>query len=522
VKQENRDVLQNYYLAGLFKYSGFDPMSSPAEIPFKSVVQIDRASNTPVYVQIARQFINAIQRGVLVPGVKLPGTRNLSQMLEVHRKTIVAAYAELDAQSWIETLPNKGTFVTNKPPLSQSDPLKYNTEFLGSYPSTAGFAFKTSMLLDREVSLSRKSQEFTDGLPDVRLAPLDKLAKTYSGLLKRSSSSRHLGYSHVEGNPYYRHELAVYLNNTRGLHIRAENVLSCRGIHMGLYLAAMLLLTKGDKVLVGKPSYYVANMIFQQAGAQIISLPVDDQGISVEAVRALCSSGSPIRMLYITPHHHYPTTVTLSAERRLELLQLSAHYGFIILEDDHDFDFHYNSSAVLPLASADSSGMVVYVGSFCKALAPGLRAGYLVAPENLIAELGKLRRIIDRQGDLLMEQALGEMLHEGEIQRHLKKALKIYHQRRDAFCARLSDGFGDLLTHEQPPGGLAVWTDWRKDINLMKVSRECLKHDLHLPQPLLFQTDQLSGIRLGFGNLNELEAQHALRILAEAARRSIG
>ena len=490
-------------------------MSSPVEIPLKNVLLLDRTLATPVYLQIARQMINAIQRGVLVSGVRLPGSRSLSTTLGVHRKTIVAAYAELDAQGWIDIMPNKGTFVTKKPPVSTADPLKFNAAFLDSYPAVAGFLFKKSMLLDRPVSVSKTSLEFTDGLPDIRLAPLDKLSKAYYSVMKRSVNGKYLGYSHVEGNEYFRDKLAVYLNNTRGLHIGKENIMSTRGIQMGVYLASTLLLDPGDTVMVGKPSYYVANMIFQKAGAKIISVPVDQEGISIEAIRKVCQT-TRVRMLYITPHHHYPTTVTLSAERRVELLNLSMQYGFIILEDDHDYDFHFNSSPVLPLASADGAGMVVYIGSFCKALAPGLRAGYLVAPQNLIAELAKLRRIIDRQGDLMMEQALGEMLHEGEIQRHLKKTQKVYHERRDLLCALLNEEFEGVLSHHKPPGGLAVWTEWRKDINLMKVSRECLRRDLHLPQSLLFQTGQLSGMRLGFGNLNEMEIGRALRVLREA------
>lgn len=496
--------------------SGFDIMSSPVEIPYKNVLLIDRASGTPVYLQVARQMINAIQRGVLISGVKLPGTRRLSEILEIHRKTAVAAYAELDAQGWIETLPNKGTFVTNNTNASKADPLNFTSAFLGSYPSETGFTFRKSMLLDRPVSVAKTTLEFTDGLPDVRLAPLDKLAKAYSSVLKRGMNGRHLGYSHIEGNEYFRDKLAGYLNNTRGLHVGKENIISTRGIQMGLYLASTLLLEPGDTVIVGEPSYYVANMIFQQAGAKILSVPVDSQGVSVEAIRRLCATRR-IRMLYITPHHHYPTTVTLASERRVELLNLSVQYGFIILEDDHDYDFHFSSSPVLPLASADGAGMVVYVGSFCKALAPGLRSGYLVAPRNLIAELAKLRRIIDRQGDLMMEQALGELLHEGEVQRHLKKAQKVYHQRRDLLCRLLEEEFQDILTCDQPPGGLALWTEWRKDISLMKVSRECLKRNLHLPQALLFQTGQLSGMRLGFGNLSEAEMHRALGILKESS-----
>jgi GntR family transcriptional regulator/MocR family aminotransferase len=174
----------------------------------------------------------------------------------------------------------------------------------------------------------------------------------------------------------------------------------------------------------------------------------------------------------------------------------------------------------LPLASADGAGMVVYVGSFCKALAPGLRSGYVVAPRNLIRELGKMRRIIDRQGDLMMEQALAELLDEGEIQRHIKKAQKVYHQRRDLFTELLENDFSPYLTFKAPPGGLAIWTEWRRDINLMRVSKECLRENLHLPQTLLFQTGRLSAMRLGFGNLDEKELREATSILKAALEKT--
>ncbi|QRR03297.1 aminotransferase-like domain-containing protein [Dyadobacter sandarakinus] len=487
-------------------------MSSPVEIPFPSIVRIERDGASPVFLQIARQMINAIQRGVLRTGVRLPGTRTLAELLDVHRKTVVAAYQELDAQGWIELVPNKGTFVAHRLPGQEDSPAGFGAELLSGYPRTAGFAFEQSMLLDRPVTLSRAGLEFTDGLPDVRLAPLGKLAKAYSSVLRRGNNRKFLGYSHVEGNSYFREKMADYLNNTRGLHIGTDNILTTRGIQMGIYLASMLLLRSGDNVVVGNLSYYVANMIFQQAGANILQVPVDEEGISIEAVRALCEMRQ-IRMLYITPHHHYPTTVTLSAERRMALLSLSVQYGFVILEDDHDYDFHYHSSPVLPLASADRAGMVVYVGSFCKAIAPGLRSGYLVAPANLIHELGKMRRIIDRQGDLLMEQALGELLDEGEIQRHIKKATKVYHSRRDHLQKLLDEQLSPFLRFTTPPGGLAVWTEWRKDISLMRVSRECSRYGLHLPQTLLFQNEGLSGARLGFGNLNEEELGNAVEIL---------
>jgi GntR family transcriptional regulator/MocR family aminotransferase len=490
-------------------------MSSPVKIPFKSLIRIDKGLDKAVYLQLAFQLINAIQRGVLVPGIQLPGSREMAAMLDLHRKTIIAAYDELDAQGWIEVRPNKGTFVCTKFQVIPNNASKHHPDFLASYPPRTGYGFKKSILLDLSVVKTNATLEFTDGLPDVRLAPLADLSRVYGTNLKRKSNLKHLGFTPNEGSEYFKEMLTTYLNNTRGLHISKSNVMVTRGVDMGIYLAAELLLQREDLVLVADLSYYVANMIFQKVGAKIISVPVDEQGIDVDAVREMCKT-QHIRMLYLTPHQHYPTTVTLSAERRVELLNLSVTYGFIILEDDYDYDFQFNNSPILPLASADTQGMVIYIGSLAKSLAPGFRSGYLVAPENLIKELGKLRGLIDRQGDVLMEQALAELLEEGEIQRHLKKTLKVYMERRDAFCALLQTHLGKVVSFEVPAGGLAVWTKWKTDLNLMRISNNCMRNHLYLPQTLLYQKRGLSAMRLGFGNQNVEELERSVKILAAA------
>jgi len=491
-------------------------MSSPVEIPFSTLIRLE-ASSTPLYLQISRQLINAIQRGALAPGARLPGTRKLSELLDVHRKTIVAALDELEAQGWITVKPNIGTFVIEQPEKPATAPTNKDYAGLVRYPSRTGFHFPVSNLLDRPSTLVKADLLFTDGQPDTRLAPLDKLSRAYRRVMNRKLARHLLGYSHLHGAPFYRKQLARYLNDTRGIPASPENILTTRGIQMGIYLTSVLLLEPGDLVVVGDTSHYVGNMIFQQCKARVMTVPVDENGISVNSLADVCRR-ERVRMLYITPHHHYPTTVTLSADRRLELLRLSKRYGFIILEDDHDYDFHFDSSPLLPLASADTEGMVVYVGSFCKALAPGLRQGYIVAPRNLIDELAKLRRIIDRQGDLVMEQALAELLGEGEVHRHLKKAQKIYHRRRDLFCGQLREHFGEELHFTAPPGGLAVWMEWQKPVNLLRIARNCRQMGLHLPETLLFQTRRLTATRLGFGNLDEEEISAALKILRQASQ----
>ncbi|MDQ1096242.1 MULTISPECIES: MocR-like pyridoxine biosynthesis transcription factor PdxR [Chryseobacterium] len=489
-------------------------MDSPVTVPYTSFINIDRKSNAPVYMQISNQLINAIQRGILPAGTKLPGTRSMSQLLTVHRNTIVAAYDELLAQGWIESVPNKGTFVHGSDPETQNPDINFQKNDLQRYPKTTGFTFKHSSILDNPFEKSGCDYIFNDGIPDIRLTQIDQHSRIYSSILKRKAHKINQ-YNH-DGSEFFKENLSRYLNLSRGLPISKNNLLITRSTEMSIYIASQILLAEGDVVLVGELSYFSVNMIFQQSKVAIHRVPVDREGIDVGAVREICSR-QKVRMLYLTPHHHYPTTVTLSAQRRLELLRLAATYGFIILEDDYDYDFHYDKSPILPLASADTSGMVIYIGSFGKSLAPGFRTGFIVAPENLMDEMRKYLGIIDRQGDILMEQVLGEMIAEGEIHRYLKKSVKVYRERKEAFTLLLEEYLGNYIQFEQPSGGLAIWAEWKAPVNLMQLSRLCAQNNLFIPKTLLYQNRNLTAMRLGFGNLNQQEMEHSVRILSECA-----
>ncbi|WP_374461481.1 PLP-dependent aminotransferase family protein [Chryseobacterium taeanense] len=492
-------------------------MNSPVEIPYQSFITIDRSSEVSVYMQISNQLINAIQRGFLPFGTKLPGTRTLSITLKVHRNTIVSVYDELLAQGWVESFPNKGTFVIGK---DQNKPVqieKIKKNSLENYPGTTGFSFKTSNILDNPFEHSSCEYIFNDGIPDIRLTQVDQYSRIYTSILKRKAHK--IGQYNQDGSEFFKQHLAQYLNLSRGLPISKNNLLITRSTEMSMYIVSEVLLSEGDTVLVGELSYFSVNMIFQRKGVTINSVPMDEDGIKVDEVRKICEK-QDIRMLYITPHHHYPTTVALSAKRRLELLKLAQEYGFIILEDDYDYDFHYDKSPILPLASADTKGMVIYIGSFGKSLVPGFRTGFIVAPENVMAEMRKYLGIIDRQGDILMEHVLGEMIAEGEINRYLKKSLKIYKERRDHFSYLLKEHLHEYIDFKIPSGGLAIWAEWKVPVNLMKLSRKCIQDNLFIPKTLLYQNRNLTAMRLGFGNLNFNEMEKAIEILSENVKSS--
>jgi len=489
-------------------------MDSPVLTPYQSFIQVARGTNTPVYLQVAHQLINAIQRGYLLDGHKLPGSRQLARILGLHRNTVVSSYAELEAQGWIAIHPSRGTFVKNAKREKPQRLSGNGGKTLAGYPSQAGFYVKKWSVLDDPFDHASARLTLDDGLPDSRLSHVGYLSRLLHTNMKRKGNQRKMGFTYVKGSTYYKEQLANFLNLTRGLHISDKNILVTRSLELSAYIVAETLLSAGDAVVVGELSYFATNMILQKAGATVLTVPLDHEGLDVEAVRRCCER-QRIRMLYITPHHHYPTTVTLSAQRRIALLELAAKYGFIILEDDYDYDYHYDGSPLLPMASADTAGMVVYIGTFGKSMAPGFRSGFIVAPAPVIAEMSKLLGVMDRSGDTITEAALGEMIADGEIHRYLKKAVKAYKTRRDLMVELLNKRLGDRVGVIMPSGGLAVWTTWPEGYNLMRLREVCAQHELYLPRYLLYQSARYSGIRLGFGSLSSDELTEVVEIITK-------
>jgi len=223
-------------------------------------------------------------------------------------------------------------------------------------------------------------------------------------------------------------------------------------------------------------------------------------------------------MVYVIPHHHFPTTVTLTLERRIRLLNLAARFRFVILEDDYDYDFHYNSSPIAPLASLDNTSNVIYLGTLTKTLMPALRIGFMIAPEAVIREACIQRRLIDFQGDSVMEAAIAELYHTGVIASHIKKALRVYHERRDSFCALLKAALGDRIAFRKPDGGLNVWVNFQH-ANLTKLCQQAAKEGVLINDGTLYNTPHSRNFtRLGFSALNLDEQKRAVQVLSDCIR----
>ncbi|RKR14811.1 GntR family transcriptional regulator/MocR family aminotransferase [Maribacter vaceletii] len=477
-------------------------------IPYKSIIQINKEKDTAIYLQLTSAFIGLIKDGTLISGAKLPSSRTLSQLLEIHRKTVLASYEELQLQGWITTVPQKGTFVSSKVPIIVQKDFLQNKKTTKS--EKAGFSFyKNKHLIAHEEKVANSTIYINDGIPDTRLAPLKELAIIYRNVVVKKNTLQFINYGTAHGNKDLRKNIAKYLNETRGLKITKDNVLITRGSQMGIYLSAKLILKPEDIIVVGDTNYISADRTFLNHGASIKRIPVDNDGLCISSLKKLCSENT-IKAIYITSHHHHPTTVTLSAERRIKILQLAEKYKFAILEDDYDYDFHYNHSPILPLASHDCNGNVIYLGSICKSVAPVFRVGYMIATKDVIDEAATRRKYMDRQGDALLEITFSKFIASGDLQRHTNKVLKIYKERRDFFCKRLKEEVSEFIKFEIPNGGMAVWVQLNKKYNWGDVSRISQKYKLVITDWKNYDpiNSGHNGMRFGFASYTIEEIQN--------------
>jgi GntR family transcriptional regulator / MocR family aminotransferase len=307
------------------------------------------------------------------------------------------------------------------------------------------------------------------------------------------------------------------LNLDRGLTTTPDNICLTRGSQMAIYLAARILAGSKDTVVIEELSYPPARESFRAAGAEVVSVGLDAHGMRVDELEAICRK-KRVRAVYITPHHQFPTTVLMKPERRLRLMSLAEQFGFAIIEDDYDHDFHFSHQPMLPLASADPWGKVVYIGSMSKLLTPSLRLGYLAAPKSFIDRAAAEIMLIDRQGDPATELAVAELIATGELHRHIRKAMKLYAERRLHFAEILRERLGAIVDFDLPEGGLAVWVRFQKPIDfdaLLSAARA--KGVQFLPGTSFVTSGQpIHATRLGFASMNAAEIDTATRRLHRA------
>lgn len=480
-------------------------------------MSLDREKRIPLFRQIANSIADDIRRGRLRPGALLPGSRTLARSLGVQRLTVVAAFDELVAEGWIVSRPARGMVVSpempDPPAPRRSRPQSPEGSGIAAH---VGFVLPAPPPLDLPYNVPRGGLLFAPNRPDVRLIPHDLIGRAYRRAIRRGRGVL-LSYGRPQGHQPLREAIAAMLSSTRGIAASADDVCITRGSQMGIALLARALVRPGDVVAVEELSYRPAIEAFKLQGATIVPIAIDAQGVKLEPLERLARDGS-LRAVYLTPHHQFPTTVTLSASRRLGLLDLAAKAGFAVIEEDYDHEFHYDGRPVLPLASADRSGVVTYVGTFSKVLAPALRIGYVVAPGPVLASVAAHRLYLDVQGDRVLEHALAELIDDGEVQRHVRRVRREYAARRDVLVDALRTTLGDALTFTVPAGGIGLWVRAADGLDMERWAARARQHGVVIVTAKSFALNRKPRpfARLGFASLDRTELVNGVRRLADA------
>lgn len=483
-----------------------------------SLIKINKKTSEPVYLQVAECLSEAIRNGILPGGFKLPGVKKMAQDTGLHSRTIEQVYEELDAQGWVTVKPHSGTYITDKPPVHSATGIK---EVLPATEHKASFSFRKIGLPPRQTGYSKEGKKIydiilNDGQPDIGYMPAVELEKNHRLLIRKKEHSRLFNKENAWGSFELRKALSRFLNDTRGLNTSTSNLLISKGNQFSIFLILSLTLTEQESIVFAEHNYSGVYHICRYLNLNIETVNTDQDGISLAELGKICTR-KKIKAVYITPHIHYPTCVKLSEERRKLLLQVAEQYNFMIIEDDYDFDFHYNNAPGFPVAAYDNQKRVVYIGGLNRLISPTLRISYIAGPEDFLSELAKLKVSIDKFSDSLLEEALALTLKEAVIRRYRNKAVKYYLQKRDFLLRLLDKHLNEFCRYHAPEGGMAVWIEFNREFPIRDIHQLCMQKGLLLPErdDLYTYPPESNGIRIGFGNSSKAELNNAIQIIRQ-------
>jgi len=490
-------------------------------------ILIDRDSQDPLYEQVKAALSRLIVEGVLNPGDELPASRVLANDLSLNRGTITAAYDELVSEGLLYRHVGRGTFVANRDQL---------TSVLGSSKPTprpgAGSIrwqelYAQDPLKDRDPlapQITRWAQRdgmisFAGGVPDSALFPTEDFRLALNRALKEEGAKL-LMYGTTAGHRPFIEFLRHYLVE-RGVGATPDEILIVNGSQQGIDLISRTLVAPGDSILVEDPTYYGALNLFRTLRARIIPVPVDDQGLNVDALERILAHERP-KFLYTMPTFQNPTGVSMTLERRRRLVQLCADHNVPILEDDFDGELLYDGDNLPPLKGLPEGHDVIYTGTFSKMLFPGIRLGWIVAPAQVIERLAAAKQAADLSTSLLFQAAMVRFAEGKRLRRHAEVVCAEYRKRRDTLLRSLQKEMPDGVSWTRPAGGFSLVVRLPAPMD----SAELLTHAadlgvLYTPGRVFSLSGEKGLLRLSFGNSKVDQIQEGVRRLAKAVRDEI-
>ncbi|KAF7764287.1 GntR family transcriptional regulator / MocR family aminotransferase [Pseudoalteromonas citrea] len=477
------------------------------------------------YLQLAMAIRRAIKTGELRPGTKLSSARAMAQAYVLNRHTVMNALQILVAEGWLESRERSGYSVTHSLPIdSSSSPSLALCERSTTADSYQMRKFNWPVAYDTHapIPLSDYRYNFAGGLPELAEFPFDEFKRAMGSACQRLDTHL-LHYGEVSGVPELKTQITAYLTKARGL--VPNDLLVCNGSQEALFLIAKAFIGEGECIAVETLGYPPARKAFIACGASLVDIRQDDYGLCVEDL-AKQLTAYPIKLLYLTPLHQYPTTVTLSMTRRMQIYQLCYEHGVAIIEDDYDHEFHYRCQPVAPMASDDPAGIVIYVSTFSKLMFAGARLGYIVCSHAIMSQLTALKQLINHKNDVLTQLAVAQWMKEGGFERHAKRMTKLYKSKYHHLDALLQgyQAQGYPLSYDKPDGGMAMWVDM--GVNVSKLKQKAKLHGVYLQTQDEFYFEQSARslccdeskhthIRLGFAGQSPDMLTEGLQIIID-------
>jgi GntR family transcriptional regulator/MocR family aminotransferase len=422
-----------------------DPNRGTPPLP----ITVDRGSLLPVFRQIYEAIREAILSGRLPSGSRLPPSRELAADLAVSRATAVLALEHLEAEGYVEGRGAAGTFVAALVlPPRQYAPTREKHADTPLHSENAGGAPAGRI----ENLSSRRPVPFRLGEPALDAFPEKLWARLYAGCVRDQGGSLR-GYGDTHGHFGLRRAIAGYVSVSRSVKATTEQVILVRGAQQAVDLVARVLLSPGDRVWIEDPGYLAARTILELAGAELVPIPVDGEGLDVAAgIRTEPAA----KMACVAPSHHFPLGRTLSLPRRLALLEWARGAGAWIVEDDFDSEFRYSGTPLASLQGLDASGRVLYVGTFSKTVYPALRLGYLIVPPELVERFRAAAAAFDHFSPTLDQATLARFIEEGHFTRHIRRMRAVYRERQEVLLQAASRDLDGLLRIEPAGTGMHV------------------------------------------------------------------
>ncbi len=413
---------------------------------------LDGEGEAPLFQRLYRQLRQAVLDGRLRPGARLPATRALAEELGISRNTVLTAYDQLASEGFLALRHRSGVFVaedlpTTREPQQATPPAAPQRPRLGLRARDAASA--------GPIAANRRDSAlwpgcFATGVPDVSLFPFDLWARLLARAWRRPDARLPAG-GDPGGHPALRAAIATYLGEARGIACDPEHVLVVSGIRQALDLTCRLLLDPGDQVWMENPGYPGIRVVLAANGAEVVGVPVDDEGLDVATGR---SAAGKARLVCVAPSHQFPLGVALSLQRRLMLLDWARAAGAWILEDDYDSEYRYAGRPLAALKSLDADNRVIYVGTLSKLLFPSLRLGYLVAPPQLAESFRRLRTRLDDQPSMVAQPALAALFRSGHLAAHVRRMRQVYAARQRSFLDAAETHLKGLVAFRAEESGL--------------------------------------------------------------------